>query len=708
MGKNSKLPENVSQRTKHSKSVSPSNPPAAELISEVSEQYDLFVSNFNDWDNYDLVHDFLRDIVQRASRFPTDLLIKHLSVMTTFLANGSRELHELLTDPLFQSFLTHNPTMAKSYGFFSDKTSSPPVWRSNTYFVTDVDFSSESTGPRARSPLPRSPSPTDSISEENITSSPQHSTETLNSPAKSSSTLSAHEESLLFQKVMTQGLDLALHRLASPVATPTPDPIAPPTDTTVQPLAENALQLSDPLNPDSDKNDLSLSPVVEEQTTAGEAISAPDSKTSDSEPACSQENSKDDLPMDTSSTSTFRIIFMPVENNEVLMKSIHKIAPTFEAKLIGKFIHIFLYTHQDFTRTLQLLTEQGVSHRFNDPSLGKPVKFVLRGLPHSTSTDLISHSLTAVGLKPVSIAYMKNSKTRTPMPLFVVDLYPTEKIDETLSKLTSINHLPVSFKPFIRRKPPTCHRCQAYFHSSLTCRLPYRCVICSGPHPSKDCKVRGQPDKFKCCHCNGKHTANYSKCPKNPLLKDNNSNSNPTQPLAETSTSPLASNCWYERSRAAELDPSNTVSIEPDAQTPPSDSVSTEPRTLPSNSQSSAKHEDYPKPKAQKKTPRTKIQLDSNSINRRNASNSNYTAPQTDNSYPDPYSSNSPNIGYKKPDSCGFADFFSLLRELFNSNFIQKFRIHLSSILSICKDPSTDFYEKLALLTPILFDFFET
>ena len=62
--------------------------------------------------------------------------------------------------------------------------------------------------------------------------------------------------------------------------------------------------------------------------------------------------------------------------------------------------------------------------------------------------------------------------------------------------------------PYIE-KPMQCYNCQGFHHLAKNCFSKAKCVICAGPHPSRECTNKSQ---VKCSNCGGSHTASYAGC----------------------------------------------------------------------------------------------------------------------------------------------------------------------------------------------------
>lgn len=67
-----------------------------------------------------------------------------------------------------------------------------------------------------------------------------------------------------------------------------------------------------------------------------------------------------------------------------------------------------------------------------------------------------------------------------------------------------------------------CYGCHGFNHfefskdkSSRTCKSTAKCGFCaSDQHKFKDCPIKNDSTKAKCCNCNGNHPSNHKECPK--------------------------------------------------------------------------------------------------------------------------------------------------------------------------------------------------
>lgn len=192
-----------------------------------------------------------------------------------------------------------------------------------------------------------------------------------------------------------------------------------------------------------------------------------------------------------------------------------------EANLTGDLIRFRLFTDESFRALQNFLDAQNIKYQTLDPREERPKKFLLRGIPVDTQTDSIQEFLILKGFTPIKIAYLTNRKTKAPMPLFMVAIRPKIDIEDILN-IRSFYGLKITVEEFKENKVKQCYNCQAYGHSSLTCKLTPKCVKCAGPHIAKNCELPKDDKNVKCANCGGNHPANYRGCPKNPYNKPKN------------------------------------------------------------------------------------------------------------------------------------------------------------------------------------------
>jgi len=158
----------------------------------------------------------------------------------------------------------------------------------------------------------------------------------------------------------------------------------------------------------------------------------------------------------------------------------------------------------------------------------KPTRVVIRNIHPSTPTELIKSELEHRLFEVRQITNVLHKTTKRPLPLFFVDLEPTEQSND-IFQLSSILHTKIKVEePYKPKVISQCLNCQDYGHTRAYCGYPARCVRCSSNHPSSECtKSRDTP--AKCVLCSGDHPANYRGCSvykelqrrKTPAVKSN-------------------------------------------------------------------------------------------------------------------------------------------------------------------------------------------
>ncbi|GIX66919.1 nucleic-acid-binding protein from transposon X-element [Caerostris darwini] len=233
------------------------------------------------------------------------------------------------------------------------------------------------------------------------------------------------------------------------------------------------------------------------------------------------------------------IMIMKPNDIHSFMKKINTDLKTkITCKLTTQYLKLEPETETLHTTITKYLDNTNVPYYLITPKNLRPLKAVLRGLPINTDLDTIKHELTELHFQVINIYQLKKrDQARTPMPLFQIQLAPTENIEEiwTLDNLlfTKITVEKYNNKGGISQ----CHRCQLFGHSSINCKLPIKCVKCAGQHLTKDCSITNHTETPVCANCQGSHPASYRGCPKFPKL---NSSTNKQQANPVTFTSNYA------------------------------------------------------------------------------------------------------------------------------------------------------------------------
>ncbi|GFU97082.1 nucleic-acid-binding protein from transposon X-element [Trichonephila clavipes] len=151
------------------------------------------------------------------------------------------------------------------------------------------------------------------------------------------------------------------------------------------------------------------------------------------------------------------------------------------------------------------------SHTF-EMAHNKQLKVVLRGLPTDYNQGELMSELTTLGFKPNHISLLRNRKTNTNMPLFLVTLLRNPE-NKGIFNIKNIGFFRVSVEPLNKSTlPPQCYRCQEFFHHSRFCTRAPKCLKCSGGHLTSEC-TKSAKAPAKCANCSGPHPARVAPKP---------------------------------------------------------------------------------------------------------------------------------------------------------------------------------------------------
>ncbi|GFT89499.1 nucleic-acid-binding protein from transposon X-element [Trichonephila clavipes] len=115
------------------------------------------------------------------------------------------------------------------------------------------------------------------------------------------------------------------------------------------------------------------------------------------------------------------------------------------------------------------------SHTF-EMAHNKQLKVVLRGLPTDFNQEELMSELHSFGFQPNHISLLRNRKTNTNMPLFLVTL-PKSPESRGIFNIKTIGFFRVAVEPLNKSTmPPQCYRCQEFFHHSRFCARAPKCL----------------------------------------------------------------------------------------------------------------------------------------------------------------------------------------------------------------------------------------
>ncbi|GFW61605.1 nucleic-acid-binding protein from transposon X-element [Trichonephila clavipes] len=224
--------------------------------------------------------------------------------------------------------------------------------------------------------------------------------------------------------------------------------------------------------------------------------------------------------MDTSTpTPRIKPIMMKINKNyNLTLQEIYRSYPNTVNKNTGNYIKIQPATAEDEDKIKNLLIIKKADHyTIEHPTV---IKAVIKGLPSSTNVTDIESELRAKGFEVEKIAQLRKFSTKSPLPLFMIQIKRSENA-QNIFKLKNLIYLTVEVVPFRRRPGASqCFNCNYFNHTSKNCKMTPRCLKCEGSHKTHDCPKTERLQALRCINCNEDgHLASSRQCPRFPRLK---------------------------------------------------------------------------------------------------------------------------------------------------------------------------------------------
>lgn len=190
-------------------------------------------------------------------------------------------------------------------------------------------------------------------------------------------------------------------------------------------------------------------------------------------------------------------------------------------------VQIFMNGPETQQKLIKILESNNIQYYTYAQNAIKFAKFVLYGL-NSDVTGEIINDLKLYGLEPVDV---KPMRVRFPKyhdhANYLIYFDAEDKI--TLPILSKVKYISNTVVRWSHYRPPQgrctqCRNCLRFNHSTSTCNMNPRCMICAEDHRTDDCELvkakikNGDshilPDLLKCALCGGNHTAASMECPR--------------------------------------------------------------------------------------------------------------------------------------------------------------------------------------------------
>ncbi|GFV84861.1 uncharacterized protein TNCV_4298431 [Trichonephila clavipes] len=154
------------------------------------------------------------------------------------------------------------------------------------------------------------------------------------------------------------------------------------------------------------------------------------------------------------------------DNYKLIVKNLNKDFPDCDVKLAGKYLKIFTQSSDEHRIVAEYLKEKSEEFYVIDPPDSRPLKIVIKGLPVSTEIGEIQEDFTSQGFCVEKVAQLTRSKTKSPLPIFMVEL--EKNLDSPdIFQLKKCCYLAVQVDAFNRRPGVSqCYNCNLFNHSS--------------------------------------------------------------------------------------------------------------------------------------------------------------------------------------------------------------------------------------------------
>ncbi|GFX83862.1 uncharacterized protein TNCV_2546531 [Trichonephila clavipes] len=231
-------------------------------------------------------------------------------------------------------------------------------------------------------------------------------------------------------------------------------------------------------------------------------------------------------------------IFMRmIDSYNLILQEPHRSYPTTTNTHMRGYMKIEAQSEDDHRDITNYLKEKNLEHYVIDPPSTRPLKLVIKGLPDNIDPEDIKNDLISKGIKIIKIAQLKRFVTKTPLPLYMIEIARDENVN-VIYQVSSCLYMQIKLDLFKKGNRITqCYNCNYFHHASQNCNMKTRCLKCGQNHRSGACEIKEKIENPLCTNCNTKgHMASSTECPQFPKPQKGKGKS-PTENLKRNITS---------------------------------------------------------------------------------------------------------------------------------------------------------------------------
>ncbi|GFU22715.1 uncharacterized protein TNCV_762911 [Trichonephila clavipes] len=148
----------------------------------------------------------------------------------------------------------------------------------------------------------------------------------------------------------------------------------------------------------------------------------------------------------------------------LFLQEIHRTHPTATNTHVGGWIKIQAENLDHHREITLFLSDKKCQYYVTDPSANRPLKVVIKGLLATTDSEEIKKDLIEQGINIVKIAQLRQFKTKSPLPIFMIEIARDENVDD-IFKIKNCLYMQIKIDPF-KKKPQTYAVLQLQLFSS--------------------------------------------------------------------------------------------------------------------------------------------------------------------------------------------------------------------------------------------------